>query len=321
MGLFSKIANIFYDEVEEEVKEESPRPLPKQEVKEVVKERPRIEEIKLRSEEEKKEVKEVTPSIASPIYSERNLFKTQENKTFRFPIMDEDDEEVEEKPKSRASIYSESNSVSLNERVKSPERTVERNSFNFSTPRRESKEEIKKTEAPKIFKPSPVISPVYGIQDKNYTKEEMMARREPLVINRDTTDMNYDSVRRKAYGTLEDELENTLTKITNNEEELSKTIEEVNKYSEEENNKSIEDLLNEIEVNKSMSVGEAEEMMKDAMEKEEYLDASSIDNKFEKILSKDEKVKEDKDEDDGFDKTLEHDLFNLIDSMYEEKDV
>ena len=46
---------------------------------------------------------------------------------------------------------------------------------------------------------------------KNYKKEEVVARKE--VYETHESEKSYDYVRKKAYGTLEDELENTLTKI------------------------------------------------------------------------------------------------------------
>ena len=156
------------------------------------------------------------------------------------------DEEEEEKPKLR----SRSNILDL-EREQREERKEVRetpkvntytppsyNPNNYSSVARnntpsEPKEEVR------VFKPSPVISPVYGVLDKNYKKEEIIERQQ--AIRHNPEEMNYDSVRRKAYGTLEDELENTLSKIASNEklEEESKNLES----SAKENDKSIEDLI------------------------------------------------------------------------------
>ena len=61
----------------------------------------------------------------------------------------------------------------------------------------------------KAFKPTPIISPVYGILDKNYHKEDIVSRND-LKQNALETEPSIDSIRNKAYGTLEDELENTL---------------------------------------------------------------------------------------------------------------
>lgn len=71
------------------------------------------------------------------------------------------------------------------------------------------KTELKTVEEKKMFKPTPIISPVYGILDKNYHKEDIVSRNDskPVVMENEPS---IDSIRNKAYGTLEDELENTL---------------------------------------------------------------------------------------------------------------
>lgn len=68
------------------------------------------------------------------------------------------------------------------------------------------KKETKETK--KIFKPTPIISPVYGVLDKNYNKEDITTKQEKKLERSNLTTI--DEVRKKAYGTLEDELENTL---------------------------------------------------------------------------------------------------------------
>lgn len=197
MGLFGKIKNIFYDEEIIEVPEETVKK----------EERPKIEEVKSIRREEvisrpKEEVKPVTP-----IYTERELFKTQPVNTFKFPMVDEEDE-IKPTRASRSMSYEEPK-----RREKEPPR--ENKYADLFKNKTNTKEPEKKPE--RIFKPSPVISPVYGVLDKNYTKEEIIERQESnKSFNRVTEpkEMNYDAVRRKAYGTLEDELENTLTKLS-----------------------------------------------------------------------------------------------------------
>lgn len=61
----------------------------------------------------------------------------------------------------------------------------------------------------KNFKPTPIISPVYGILDKNYHKEDIVSRGE-VRTKKESVESPIDAIRNKAYGTLEDELENTL---------------------------------------------------------------------------------------------------------------
>ncbi len=68
----------------------------------------------------------------------------------------------------------------------------------------------KPTEEKKIFKPTPIISPVYGVLDKNYHKEDIVSRKVESKNIDQNGEPSIDSIRNKAYGTLEDELENTL---------------------------------------------------------------------------------------------------------------
>ena len=63
----------------------------------------------------------------------------------------------------------------------------------------------------KVFKPTPIISPVYGILDKNYHKEDIKQKnnsKESAYSN--NKEVSIDDIRKKAFGTLEDDLEVTL---------------------------------------------------------------------------------------------------------------
>ncbi len=266
MGIFKKIKDIFYDEEVVEV------PAVEEKKESVKNDAPVIEEIttpidtKFKFDEEEK----------SNDFSERELFKPE--KTFDFPVFDEEDEEP---AKTRTKV----NVLELQKELEQKS-MVSRNknyeSKDSTEPRKES-----------TFKPSPVISPVYGILDKNYKKEEIVEKKD--VTKPYLGEINYDYVRRKAYGTLEDELEDTLTKvntdIVSSVDELEKEINELPKPSD-----NIEELLGEIK--KNATIGELEEKAKQEM------------------IEEDEEKEESKVEDN----TLEHDLFNLIDSMYEDKE-
>ena len=72
------------------------------------------------------------------------------------------------------------------------------------------KEQNKVKEEKKHFKPTPIISPVYGVLDKNYNKEDITPTKKTHYTN---TTITVDEVRKKAYGTLEDELENTINNL------------------------------------------------------------------------------------------------------------
>lgn len=66
------------------------------------------------------------------------------------------------------------------------------------------------TEKPK-FKPTPVISPVYGILDKNYRKEEVREKSEDTMeMKRPSKTVDFETVRKKAFGNLVDEIKENL---------------------------------------------------------------------------------------------------------------
>lgn len=277
IGVFSKLKNIFYDEVEvdepaKEIKIDRP-------VKKEIVEKPRVEEIKVVRQEEKREEpkREEAPKENDNFNSERDLFRSE--RTFNFTQFDDDEIDLP------------------------PRRNV------LEREKKVVKQEVKEpvVEQPKVFKPSPVISPIYGILDKDYKKEEITTKKvevkeTPLSVNT----VNYDTVRRKAYGTLEDDLEDTLNKmnkLTPNDiqAEVQKIDNDVNKLEERSN--KIEDLITKIEsspeMNKNVSVGELEDKVK----LENFDDTTELSN--DKTMT---------------DSTLEHDLFNLIDSMYDDKE-
>ena len=60
---------------------------------------------------------------------------------------------------------------------------------------------------PKIFKPSPIISPVYGILDKDYTTDESETKKiVPMTVHYEHKELTVDDIIRKAFGTLEDDI-------------------------------------------------------------------------------------------------------------------
>lgn len=277
MGVFSKLKNIFYDEVEvdepsTEIKIDKPTK------KEVV-EKPRVEEIKVVRQEVREPEKKEEVKREEPVSNERDLFRSE--RTFNFTQFDDDEDEINLPPRRNV--------------LEREKRTV----------KQEVKEPV--VEQPKVFKPSPVISPIYGILDKDYKKEEIATKKvEVKETPLSTNTINYDTVRRKAYGTLEDDLEDTLNKmnkLTPNDiqTEVQKIDNDVNKLEEKSN--KIEDLITKIEsspeMNKNVSVGELEDRVK----LENFDDTTELSN--DKTMT---------------DSTLEHDLFNLIDSMYDDKE-
>ena len=145
-----------------------------------------------------------------------------------------------------------------------------------------------KKEDKKRFEPTPIISPVYGVLDKNYRKDDIIDKGDTPKENRDIT---IDDVRNKAYGTLEDELESTLFGKTsimfqaNTHDELK----EIEKDLEE--TADTIDMLNEEEPKHKKKEVTLEEQILEQPEKEDKEDIS------------------------------ESDLFNLIDDMYGKGDI
>lgn len=318
MGVFDKIVNFFSDDVEEET------PKPKKEKKEKV-----VEEIKkeVPIKEEKASNKFTLDEEFGKTkeQSERGLYQSKD--TFKFPVFDDNELET-------TLSRSRNNNGSVLDR-ETPRETPKRAEV---IPSRISAEVKKETPAPepaekKMFRPSPVISPIYGILDKNYTKDEIVEKSEVQERKKSDKELTYDAVRRKAYGTLEDELEDTLMSINRSNK---REVEEIGKEldSLEDPKKHIEKLLDELEKTASMTVGEIEEALKekldDTVEVEFDVDDISefddeINNKpkrnIEDMLDETEEFKpKDLKKEEHTDEELENDLFNLIDSMYDEGD-
>ncbi|MBR2707834.1 MAG: hypothetical protein IKE90_00175 [Bacilli bacterium] len=164
--------------------------------------------------------------------------------------------------------------------------------------RREEKKKIKEVYNPpkeekKVFKPSPIISPVYGFLDKNYQKEEIVQKKNDYNPRKATV----DEIRDRAYGSLESDIETTL--FGNNRV-----------LFDEENNKDV--LEEEI---KPESKEEYEENMTEEKPRHESLSKDDdLTDLLEAEMAKPEKEKKKKPR-----KISDKELFNLIDSMYEKE--
>lgn len=154
--------------------------------------------------------------------------------------------------------------------------------------------ETKKEEV-KIFHPSPIISPVYGILDKNYHKEDIKSRNS---VEKEyvSTSISIDDVRKKAFGTLEDDIETDL--LNTHPVEIKETKNEVENDLFDDLDFNLDGVLDneprhakvEDEIAYVVEIPKTEDIMNDL--KEETLE---------------EPVKEES----------KDDLFDLIDSMYD----
>ena len=229
MGLMDKFKNLFTDE---EIIEEDEE---KVEIKEVKKqEEPKLptfmrEKI---AKEEKEEtsipkVMQIEPDIEvrKEIKLEKGIdedFETPKEinnrQNFKFPIEFTDSDftetrssrqslrakerrnidELEKKPSASDGLY-------LKEKTnKEPKKELK-----VAEIYKDKKQENKKNE-PK-FKATPIISPIYGVLDKNYVPDEVeKANGHNLEESRPSKNVDFDSVRKKAYGSISEEIKENL---------------------------------------------------------------------------------------------------------------
>lgn len=174
------------------------------------------------------------------------------------------------------------------------------------------------------FKPSPIISPIYGILDKNYKKDEIVTRKEVRLSSSYSRDkLNVDEVRKKAYGALEDSVEdvsfddklaeddvtfeiekdNLLVDLTSDDEKPSVKEVTMGDALEYFQDLGLEYNVDYVDATKKSS----NRRVKDKYDEEEILDKSTdVDRDDTK-----EEIKNDVNSDDD-------NLFDLIDSMYKE---
>lgn len=284
MGLFNKLKNALFEEEEIDL-ESAP------------------DKIVIKDEEAPTERKVEVKKEEIPLENERELFKAEN--TFKFPEFDEEEFVTSyEPPKVKEPVKP----VRKVEYERKPENVYYESKVKITreNPSRRERVVTKEEKIKKVFRPSPVISPVYGVLDKNYKKEDIVTVEKTVKVKK-TIDV--DMVRKKAFGTLEDDIEKT----------LNEPIE--NFYNE--NTKSIDELLNdsidetiEIKYSEPVEVEDYEENYNDFSNNiEEELDR--VDENLEVIeeVPKREETKEYVEED-----TLENDLFDLIDSMYDNRE-
>jgi len=309
MGLLDKLKNVFFEEEYIEVEEKN-EPKEKVTVAKKIetpevrkKEEPVVEEVKMKIDEE---IEETTPP--------------KEEKDFKFPMsFDDKDFEVEKTIEIEKPIKEKEEHVF--EEIKEEIRPVEVETRRYSYEEVVNKEPIvvdeklyhkpyegnKEKEEKQSFKPSPIISPIYGILNKNYTKDEIVSKREVRLSQASTKKADLDVIREKAYGDLAGEISASIEENPNKEEKVEK-----------------EDLLYDLNEDESptvkvVTVGDAEEYFNDLgleynvdykVEKEEKVKREDI----EPISREENKINIE--ESNGDDKNL----FDLIDSMYEDKE-
>ena len=261
MGVLNKLKNMFTEEIEDE---EPTQTVKKEVIKvEIPSPKPTIDYSEVLEPADTKPAPE--PEIESP----------KEEEKFKFPVFFDDKDFSDLKP----------------EKPKKEEKKREKENYGSYNPPKESK---------KIFKPTPIISPVYGILDKNYSKEDIKPK-PPVSTYYNPKDITIDEVRKKAYGTLEEDLESTLFDQEPIIFEEDSTTIRTEPFET--------DIFDEIEANDDLLD------LKDEKNKVEELTDSTEDavtDLIEAEMDKNAETIEDK-------STNDKELFNLIDSMYEDK--
>ena len=195
-----------------------------------------------------------------------------------------------------------------------------------------------KKEEKQYFKPSPIISPIYGILDKNYKKEDVVSKKEiRITSNYSRTNVNVDDIRNKAFGRrgnrqeivdpekntfeVEEEDENLLVDLTDDKdrpEVKEVTVGDAMEYFQDlglEYNVDYVDASKEKKVSKQpeneKKVEKVENKKEEKKEEVKKKETKVAEVKEEKptVKVENESKKQDVDDDN---------LFDLIDSMYSE---
>ena len=315
MGIFDKLKNVFFEEeyVEEEVQE----PKSKKEKSPVAK-KIDLPETNKTKEEPKQDDIIVKKEIEDPVIVETNEENEELKREnyFRFP-MDFEDDDFRQDTLTEIPIVSE---TGTRHRVDATPKIEAEEVYHNPYPERKEQRKEEST-----FKASPIISPIFGVLDKNYRKEEVVTKKE-IRLSASASSRNYDvdSIREKAYGDLaseitasimdeedEDIVSNTLYDL--NEEDSPKvatvTVGDAEEYFDElglEYNIDYEDTSTKQKTgrrsNRKTIIEEEEEPDNEYPEEDEISD-----DIIEETVPKDDDVVEDN-------------LFDLIDSMYEDKE-
>lgn len=317
MGLLDKIKNLFLEDEEEN------------------------EEVVLEEENKKvyEEPKDVLPKVMRDTILEETKKQEEVNvqKKFNFPV----DVPASDTPsrvnnninKNINTNSNVSNNKSISNNVKlNVNREVNKKPVELYPKKEEAKFKQK-------FKPTPVISPVYGILDKNYKKDEVREKSEDkFEMRRPSKKVDFETVRKKAFGNLSDDIRDNLMCENCELYKEAKRISEISRddllydmlvdddkkeeitiekaydnyedygvaYEPEKNVSSVsveDEMLDEVKIENKIENDVDNEISSEMLE-------DKIDEDLEEIPTRSEKKKENK---------VDDDFFQLIDSMYKER--
>ena len=229
MGVFDKIKNALFEveyvEVDEPSKPEKKKKNKKQEKIEKKEEvKPIAKKVVLPGKEEKvkKLEEEELKDDNFETRPKNETIKEDNSKSFKF--MDDNDFKVDDYDKSEPEIVKVVDKVDEHTKRSEYKNNYNNNSNltnNYAYQNDKSKPygldksykiptyeygKYEKNEEKKIFKPSPIISPIYGILDKNYKKEDVVQKKEVRITSSYTrSNVSVDEVRDKALGVEHEE--------------------------------------------------------------------------------------------------------------------
>ena len=149
---------------------------------------------------------------------------------------------------------------------------------------------------------------MYGILDKDYTTDESETKKiVPMTVHYEHKELTVDDIRRKAFGTLEDDIETTLF----GKEEIPPMHEKKEEPDQEE---VTGEIIDEPTVEEERKRDDLEDFDDFEYEKEK----SSLEDDFD--LSDNIMNNYDETEKTNDESISDSDLFDLIDSMYDEGD-
>lgn len=303
MGLLEKLKNTFFEEEYIEVEEEKKEKPIARKVETKLKKAEKVEES---TPIEQEIIEEPIPEVSN--YSDSELLKRENN----IQYFDEEDfveEESSPKKSETTKLYGEDSQKLYS---------------NINIENEENHTPYANSNAKSGFKPTPIISPIYGILDKNYRKEEVIDKKDKpsSYVSRRNADLDF--VRNKAFGNLEDDMMNNSI----NNQELA---------SEEDNYDDFQYDDNEMENRENLLVDMTDADTTPAVDKvtiadaEEYFEDLGLeynidykDSRYEKATGRRSSKAINKEKDNTINEqeqnNLEDNLFDLVDSMYEEKE-
>ena len=347
MGVFDKIKNALFEveyvEVEEPPKKDK-KEKKKDKEREIQEEKPIAKRVVLPGKREEKVEELHEEELLDEDFEIRPIEEEKPREQFKF--MDDNDFKVEDEPEYLEEPVEEAPVVEerplyggvkeeVKEEVYTPITTYNNpnyssssesnlygmNNHNYNVPVHQygTYEKEEKT----YFKPSPIISPIYGILDKNYRKEDVKEKKEIRLTGYTRSNMNVDDIRAKAYGKekeTEPEVEENIFEVENDASDnvmvdlSDRSKPEVKELTMGDAEEYFEDLGLEYNVDYvDVSTDRTKIKKEEAEEKKEEapIDLEEVDKKIEKLDDiRIEQEKETEPDDDN--------LFDLIDSMYEE---